>query len=99
MIPYLGNLFARSRKDDPQTSKDAGQSITMVAPKHYQTIHEALKDNGPMGKDGIAYVTGLDGNQIARRLPEMQKLGMVKLTGQTVESLSGRKEREWSINE
>jgi len=91
----LSKIFKRARTTDPQTSKDAGEQITDAAPKHYQMILEALESNGEMGKDGIAYVSGLRSDQVWRRLPEMQKLGLVKLTGRTVDSFSGRKEREW----
>ena len=48
-----------------------------------------------MGQDGIAMHTGLQSNQVARRMNELQKLDLIELTGNTVESLSGRKEREW----
>ena len=92
----LSTLFNRARKTDPQTSKDAGEQIADTAPKHFETILEALELNGPMGKDGIAYASGLRPDQVWRRLPEMQKLKLVKLTGKTVESFSGRQEREWS---
>jgi DNA-binding IclR family transcriptional regulator len=50
-----------------------------------------------MGKDGIARLTGLNPNQVARRLPELQKVGMVATTGQTVYSDAGRSEREWTL--
>jgi hypothetical protein len=39
----------------------------------------------------------LNPNQVARRLPELQKLSMVATTGQTVYSDAGRSEREWSL--
>jgi len=41
-------------------------------------------------------LSGLDGNQVARRLNEMKVLGLIHLTGKTVKSNSGRNEREWS---
>jgi predicted transcriptional regulator len=50
-----------------------------------------------MGKDGIAAKTGLDSNQIARRMSEMHQMGVVVLTGKTVLSEAGRQEREWAI--
>jgi DNA-binding transcriptional regulator YhcF (GntR family) len=48
-----------------------------------------------MGKDTIGLITQMNPNQISRRLPEMEKMGLVELTGNTVTSLSGRQEREW----
>ena len=88
-------IFNRVRREDPITSYQAADSIKEVAPKHFQIILEALKEHGPMGKDGIASKTGLNPNAVARRLPELQKLDLVTTTGKTVKSLSGREEREW----
>ena len=88
-------IFNRVRREDPITSYQAADSIKEVAPKHFQMILEALKEHGPMGKDGIASKTGLNPNAVSRRLPELQKLDLVAPTGRTVKSLSGREEREW----
>lgn len=102
MTDFLGKLFPevdkfinRSRKTDPITSHQAADQIKKVAPVHMQTIHDCLHEYGPMGKDGIARITGLDGNAVARRLPEMEKMKLVCLTGFVVQSNAGRAEREW----
>jgi predicted transcriptional regulator len=89
--------FPRVRKTDPVTSFEAAEAIKPVAPQHFEIILECLKTYGPLGKDGIASLTKLDGNQVARRLNEMQKIGLIHLTGKTVKSDSGRSEREWSV--
>ena len=91
--------FFRSRKTDPQTSHDAAEQAQQMADKHFAKIHYALAKYGPMGKDGISSKTGLDSAQVSRRLPEMQKLGLVMLTGGFARSYANRKEREWSIVE
>lgn len=91
------NFFPRVRKDDPITSYEAADSIKDVAAKQYQTILDCLTEHGALGKDGIANRTNLDSAQISRRLGEMEKIGFIKLTGETVKSNSGRKEREWTI--
>jgi predicted transcriptional regulator len=91
--------FFRSRKTDPQTSHDAAEQAQELADKHFIKIHFVLAKYGPMGKDGIAQKTGLDSAQVSRRLPEMQKLGLVRLTGNFAMSFARRKEREWSIVE
>ena len=95
MTLCIGNFFKRARTLDPTTSHEAAASIKQVAPIHMQIIHDALHEHGPMGKDQISLWTKLDGNQIARRLPEMKNMGLVELTGKTVHSASGRQEREW----
>ena len=89
--------FPRVRKTDPVTSFQAADSIKPVAPKHYSVIVDCLQAYGPLGKDGISAMTNLDSNQVARRLNEMQKIGLIKLTGKTVRSNSGREEREWTV--
>ena len=78
--------FPRVRKTDPVTSFQAADSIKPVAPKHYSVIVDCLQANGPLGKDGIASLTNLESNQVARRLNEMQKIGLIHLTGKTVKS-------------
>jgi len=88
--------FPRVRKTDPETSFQAAESIKPVAERHFQVILECLQAHGALGKDGIASLTSLNGNQVARRLNEMQKIGLIHLTGKTVKSNSGRSEREWS---
>ena len=89
--------FFRARATDAITSFQAADSIKDVAKMHQEVIVAALQRFGPMGKDGIATKTGLQSNQVARRMNELQKLEMIELTGQTVKSNSGRQEREWRI--
>lgn len=89
--------FLRFRKTDPETSKEAAKEIGMVASKHANKIIDCLTKFGPLGKSGIAYFAVLDPNQISRRLPELQKMGLIEPTGKNVKSNSGRHEREWRI--
>jgi len=89
--------FPRVRTTDPVTSFEAAEAIKPVVSQHYQIILECLQAHGALGKDGIASLTNLDGNQVARRLNEMQKIGLIHLTSKTVKSNSGRNEREWSV--
>ena len=89
-------FFSRARKTDPTTSQEAAESAKDMARHHMAIIHQTLEQHGPMGKDRIALKAGLRPDQVWRRLSEMEKIGIVKLTGRTVESFSGRKEREWT---
>jgi hypothetical protein len=89
--------FPRARNSDPATSHAAAAAVTTAA-AHYGLIHAALILFGPSGKDRIASLAGLDPSQVARRLPEMRRMGLVDLTGETVQSSSGRAEREWYAN-
>jgi uncharacterized tellurite resistance protein B-like protein len=87
-----------ARAGDPETSHMAAASVTdSFVNSHYAQILEALTTIGPLGKDGISFYSKLQANQIARRLNEMQKLGLIRLTGKTVKSNSNRQEREWTI--
>ena len=87
--------FPRVRAHDPLTSFEAAESIKESVSHHHQEILNCLIKHGPLGKDGIAARTNLDGNQVARRLNEMKILGLIQLTGNTVKSNSNRNEREW----
>lgn len=90
-------LHIRSRANDPVTSFMAADQAKNLASQHFEVIVECLRRHGPRGKDGIAELTGLDGNQVARRLPELARIGTVELTGKSTKSKSGRAEREWRI--
>jgi predicted transcriptional regulator len=89
--------FPRVRTTDPITSFEAAEAIKPVVAQHHQIILDCLKTHGALGKDGIASLSGLDGNQVARRLNEMKIIGLIELTGNTVKSNSGRNEREWNV--
>ena len=93
------NLFPRVRKDDPVTSYEAADSIKEKAPDHWTEIIECLAKHGALGKDGISSNTTLDPNQVARRLSEMERLNLIKQTGNKVKSNTGRNEREWCLKE
>ena len=87
--------FFRARAKDPITSFQAADSVEDMCKQHHDLIVAALRNIGPLGKDGISKYTGLQSNQVARRMNELQKLDLIELTGQTVKSNSGRQEREW----
>jgi predicted transcriptional regulator len=91
--------FPRVRTTDPLTSFEAAEAIKPVVSQHHQIILECLQEYGALGKDGIAGLTNLDSNQVARRLNEMKIIGLINLTGNTVRSNSGRNEREWQCTQ
>jgi predicted transcriptional regulator len=90
-------IFGRVRNSDPITSFEAADSAKDLASKHFGIIVDCLKAHGALGKDGIAQHSGLDSNQVARRLNELSKMDLIELTGRTVKSKSGRNEREWKV--
>jgi predicted transcriptional regulator len=89
--------FPRVRSTDPVTSFEAAEAIKPVVEDHHKIIQACLQEYGALGKDGIAGLTNLDGNQVARRLNEMKVIGLIELTGKMVRSNSGRNEREWNV--
>jgi hypothetical protein len=94
----LQHMFPRARNTDPITSYEAADKVDFSG-EHYDIILGCLTKYGPLGKDGIAARSNLDGNQVARRLSEMMKLGFIELTGETVKSACNRNEREWRLKE
>lgn len=87
----------RARNTDPITSFMATDQAKDLSKQHSILIVQCLQIHGPLGKDGIAKRTGLDGNQVARRLNELLKERLICLTGNQVKSNSGRMEREWKF--
>ena len=90
-------IFCRARNSDPITSYEAADAAKDLASKHFSMIVDCLQAHGALGKDGIAQRSGLDSNQVARRLNELSKMDLIELTGRTVKSKSGRNEREWKV--
>ena len=88
-------IFNRVRSSDPVTSYESADAAKDLASKHFSTIVDCLQAHGALGKDGIARHSGLEGNQVARRLNELEKMNLIQLTGRTVKSSAGRNEREW----
>jgi hypothetical protein len=86
-----------SRNTDPVTSHMAAAQAGGLAKDHAIIIVDCLQRYGPHGKDGIMLLTRLDRNQISRRLPELEREGLIKQTGQLVKSTSNRMEREWAF--
>ncbi len=90
-------IFNRVRTSDPTTSYEAADSAKDLASRHAGLIVDCLEKYGALGKDGIATQTGLESNQVARRLNELSNMNLIELTGRTVKSKSGRNEREWRV--
>ena len=88
-------IFNRVRSSDPVTSYEAADAAKDLASKHFSIIVDCLKAHGALGKDGIAQYSGLDRNQVSRRLNELEKMNLIRLTGWNVKSSAGRNEREW----
>jgi predicted ArsR family transcriptional regulator len=95
IVPAQMELLPAARRTDPRTSHAAAAGALKLQSAHQRQVLECLRRFGPMGKDQIGRMTGIGGVAAARRLTELQRLGAVEWTGQTVASDSGRAEREW----
>ena len=87
----------RARRSDPATSFTAAEAARDLQARHQRQILECLREHGPLGKDGIAARTRLDGVAVARRTVELERAGLIETTGRTVMSAAGRPEREWHL--
>jgi len=84
-----------ARRTDPATSHAAAREAKELAARHQRIILACLEQHGPAGKDRIAALTSLTGVACCRRTAELQRAGLIRLTGRLVNSSAGRKEREW----
>ena len=91
---YIIIYAPQARNSDPYTSHLAAKAMNPSA--HYALIIDALKLS-PAGKTLIAKRSGLHHGQVARRLTELERNGLIILTGKTVKSESNRQEREWIL--
>ena len=96
MFKFL-NFLPRVRNTDPITSAQAADAAIDLAKDHAAKILAVLKEHGPLGKDGIAFILCMEGAQISRRLSELEKINLIQPTGKKVMSMHGRAEREWMI--
>ena len=94
LAPMGRALFAPARNSDPITSHAAADEARELIAKHQRLILSALRQ-GPAGVDGIAARCSLTGHQAGKRVTDMQRLGLIELTGRLVKSTSGRSQREW----
>lgn len=75
----------RARRRDPITSHQAAEKAAKFANGHRERILEVMDFSGQsMTAEEIAYRTSLTVVQIDRRLPEMERAGLIEQTGQIV---------------
>lgn len=84
-----------ARSSDPSTSHGAADQAKELQARHQRYIVDCLAEHGPLSKDGIAARTRLTGVAVARRTVELERAGLIRLTGRKVPSTAGRPEREW----
>lgn len=87
-----------ARHTDPATSHAAARKAARFAASHSQRILEALK-TGAGTVDEIAACIGLQSQQVNKRLPELERMGLAYPTDMLRRSRSGNMERIWKIKE
>lgn len=86
-----------ARRSDPATSHAAAARVDEFSGRHTDIIVAALRRHGPMTVDQIAAKRGLQSQQINKRTPKAAERGLIRLTGETRLSASGREERVWRV--
>lgn len=85
-----------ARASDPIESHMAAAQAKALAANHHRLIISILSQHGPLGVDGIAARCNLTGHSVGKRMKELQRMGLIVLTGKAVSSTSGRQQREWA---
>ncbi len=85
----------RARRSDPATSHAVAAQVSRFARGHYALILETLRRFGEAGAEQIAGAIQLDAYQVRKRLPEMERGGLVTPTNDTRLTATGRHERIW----
>lgn len=78
-----------ARRSDPKVSHDAAAKAASIAPSQRNIIAAALT-RGPATVKTISDRCGLSQYAISKRLIEMQRLGLIELTGRELDGC-----REW----
>jgi predicted Rossmann fold nucleotide-binding protein DprA/Smf involved in DNA uptake len=102
-----GNARPLSRRNGPHTSDTTAESMQQGALQHRAKVLACLVVYGPQTFWQIAARTGLDGQQVNKRLPELQKQGTIdritiglqdgKPIFKTLNSPSGRPCAIWRV--
>lgn len=83
------------RASDPITSFEAADRVKEFRAADQYAILAALHNFGPGGADSIGALINRPGHAVGKRLKELHDAGRIALTGQSVRSDSGRRQREW----
>lgn len=80
-LPIVMFARAHARRNDPHTSKEAARRAESFAASQSGRILAALKKTGPATAKELEAPTGLTNVQITRRTKDMERDGLIKLTG------------------
>ncbi len=86
-----------ARRTDPATSQNAAARVREFQAGHHDMILNALRRFEKAGAEQIAEATQLEAYSVRKRTAELCRKGLIKLTGETRLTASGRHERVWAI--
>ena len=87
------------RRNDPSTSYEAAESIDPT--KMQQIVLDAIKSIGPCIHDEvwkyvqITHPNITSNSSVSSRFNELEKKGLIELTGEKRKGRSNRKQRDW----
>ena len=84
-----------ARSTDPDTSHEAAARAASLVRDQQARVFGALPAGLELGAEQIGTEVNLQAYQVRKRLPELQSLGLVRTTGATRTTRSGRAERIW----
>ena len=87
----------RARATDPITSHEAAHAADKLAANHQRRVLEALQGVEKAGASHLAWLCGLQPYEARKRLPELERMGLVRRTEETAMTRSGRREQVWSV--
>lgn len=85
------------RKTDPRTSHQAAHAARAFVGTQHAAIMRVLRRVKKANPEQIGMKLGLPAHSIRRRLPELERAGLICVTGETVPTISGRQQRVWRV--
>ena len=97
LFTWQPTLDPRARHSDPSTSHVAADSMRGEAKLHRDLILAVLNDHEGLTATEIGERCRLSMVQVARRMKELERLGLAEPTKETRLTASGRPARVWRI--
>ena len=85
----------RARRRDPATSHDAAAHAVTFAGEHCQRVLAGLRALGRAGAEQIGQAIGMEPYAVRKRTAELERAGLIRDTGATRKTATGRSERIW----
>ena len=87
---------AHARRRDPDTSREAAESVAASVPRLAGRLLDALKLRGPMTRTEVATAVGMSEYQASKRLSDLKNAELIIDSGQRRAGPSGREQIVWA---